>query len=121
NRPIRCTFASFLVQAAAGTHLTDNGVVLVATAGNGSMDRYAQKLAERLPVAKLETDIYQASAEQFGVGPLSRAALRSLQSDFAFVRLLRALDAELLHLPNHHLGRYGLFLSRPYLVTVHDL
>ena len=39
--------------------------MFVATAGNGSMDRYSQKLAERLPVVKLETDIYQRSAEGF--------------------------------------------------------
>jgi glycosyltransferase involved in cell wall biosynthesis len=26
-----------------------------------------------------------------------------------------------LHLPNHHLGRYGVFLARPYVVTVHDV
>lgn len=96
-------------------------VVFVTTAGEGSMDRYAQKLAARLPVAKLETDIYERSAERFGVGLASRAALASLASDVAFVRALRSLDAELVHLPNHHLGRYGAFLSRPYVVTVHDL
>lgn len=85
------------------------------------MDRYSQKLAERLPAAKLETDAYQRSAERFGVRLLSGAALTSLSVDIAFVRALRGAQAEILHLPNHHLGRYGVFLRRPYLVTVHDL
>jgi glycosyltransferase involved in cell wall biosynthesis len=85
------------------------------------MDRYSQKLAEQLPAAKLETDIYQRSAERFGVRLLSAPALTSLRVDLGFVRALRGAQAEILHLPNHHLGRYGVFLSRPYLVTVHDL
>jgi glycosyltransferase involved in cell wall biosynthesis len=85
------------------------------------MDRYAQRLAERLPVATLETDVYQRSAQRFGVGFLSGAALDAISVDAAFVRRLRQLGAELIHLPNHHLGRYGLVLGRPYVVTVHDL
>ena len=85
------------------------------------MDRYSQKLAARLPVAKLETDIYERSAKRFGIPLASGTALRSLGSDLAFARLLREADADLVHLPNHHLARYGLFLSQPYLVTVHDL
>jgi glycosyltransferase involved in cell wall biosynthesis len=103
--------------------LTDGegDVVFVATVGKGSMDRYSQKLAERLPVAKLETDIYQSSSERFGVPMLSAAALESLSVDAAFVRRLRRAGGELVHLPNHHLGRYGFFLGRPYLITVHDL
>jgi glycosyltransferase involved in cell wall biosynthesis len=99
----------------------DDGVVFVTTAGRGSMDRYARKLAERLPVTKLETDVSERSAARFGVALLSGAALGSLGVDFAFVRRLRDVRAELLHLPNHHLGRYGVFLGRPYVVTVHDL
>ncbi len=34
-------------------------MLLVATIGSGSMDTYAQKLAEHLDVPKLYTDIYQ--------------------------------------------------------------
>lgn len=91
------------------------------TAGTGSMDRYSQKLAQRLAVPKLETDIYQRSADRFGVRLMSGAALDTLGVDVAFVRRLRQVRAELLHLPNHHLGRYGRVLGRPYVITVHDL
>jgi glycosyltransferase involved in cell wall biosynthesis len=107
--------------AAGGSGAGTDGVVFVATLGHGSMDRYSQKLAEHLPAVKLETDIYQRSAECFGVGLLSGAALTSFRVDVAFIRELRDAEAEILHFPNHHLGRYGVFLGRPYLVTVHDL
>jgi cellulose synthase/poly-beta-1,6-N-acetylglucosamine synthase-like glycosyltransferase len=36
------------------------------------------------------------------------------------VRALRRLDGPV-HLPNHHLARYGPLAGRPYVVTVHDL
>ena len=96
-------------------------VLLVATTGCGSLDLYSQKLAERLAVRRLETDAYRRSAEGFNVPLVSRRSLAGFAFDVRFTRLLRRLDAELLHLPNHHMGRYAIGLRTPYVVTVHDL
>jgi glycosyltransferase involved in cell wall biosynthesis len=95
-------------------------MLLVTTIGGGSMDIYAQHLGEHLPVPKLFTDVYQQVAELFNVPLLSRTAARAAWQDAGFIRTLRQVR-EPLHLPNHHLGRYGRFLSVPYVVTVHDL
>ena len=95
-------------------------VTIVVTAGTGSLDYYAQKLAECLPVRKLVVDTSARSGDLFGHPLLSAAAFRRLRSDRTLVRTLRAVDGAL-HLPNHHLGRYGIRLSRPYVLTVHDL
>jgi glycosyltransferase involved in cell wall biosynthesis len=97
------------------------GVVFVTTPGNGSLNLYSRKLAERLPADEVDTAVHQCLGERFGVGLVTRSSLRSLRGDVASVRRLRGPDAVLLHLPNHHLARYGPFLGRPYLVTVHDL
>ena len=97
------------------------GVVFVRTLGTGSMDRYSQKLAEHLPVEKLDTDIYQRSAEFKKVTTLSVSSLRGFANDAGFIRQLRKLAAPLFHLPNHHLARYGNLLGADYVVTVHDL
>jgi glycosyltransferase involved in cell wall biosynthesis len=95
--------------------------LLVATAGEGSMDRYGQQLAAHLPFPALRTQVGQRSAERFGIGLASRAAARALHADLAFVRALRRRGGVLPHLLNHHLARYGPALGRPYLLTVHDL
>src|SRR5215211_5422151 len=99
-------------------------VRLVTTVGGGSMDAYARCLTERLAghdgVRTLETDVYPRVAELFNVPLLSLPAARAAREDLRFLRRLRQVR-EPLHLPNHHLGRYGRFLSVPYVVTVHDL
>ena len=95
-------------------------VTLVATSGNGSMDRYAKKLAENLDVPKLYTDIYQKVAELFNIPVLCLAAVKACWQDWHFIRMLNRQNG-VLHLPNHHLGRYGFFLRVPYIITVHDL
>jgi glycosyltransferase involved in cell wall biosynthesis len=95
-------------------------VTFVVTLGSSSLDYYAQKLAEHLPVPKLYTDVYGRSREVFNVPLASAAAARAAWGDAAFVRRLRVTDG-VIHLPNHHLARYGPFVSRPYVVTVHDL
>jgi len=95
-------------------------MLLVTTEGSGSMDRYSQALAEHLAVPVVTTDIYQAIAERFNVPLLSRSSLEALRADWRFIRFLRTLKGPL-HLPNHHMGRYGRFLAQPYIVTVHDL
>ena len=97
-----------------------NGVVLVETTGRGSLDLYAQRLAERLDVPRLRTDIYHRTAETWNAPLLSRRAGRMAADDVAFLRRLRALGRPV-HLPNHHLGRYGALLRAPYVITVHDL
>jgi len=95
-------------------------MILVTTIGSGSMDTYAQKLAEHLDVPKLYTDIYQQVAELLNVSPLSPTAARAVWQDLRFIQRLRRVS-EPLHLPNHHLGRYGRFVPVPYVITVHDL
>jgi len=84
------------------------------------MDIYARKLAEHLDVPKLYSDIYQKVAEQFNTPILCSAAVKASWQDWHFVRMLNKLDG-IVHLPNHHLGRYGFFLKVPYIITVHDL
>src|SRR5215207_3901664 len=84
------------------------------------MDQYAQQLADHLTVAKLSTDVYQRVAELFNVPLLSRTAITAAWQDGQFIRTLRGVR-DAVHLPNHHLGRYGCFISVPYIVTVHDL
>jgi len=95
-------------------------VTLVVTTGSGSLDLYVQKLAEKLDVSKLFTDIYQGNAELFNVSFFNRRALKAIWQDRHFIRIMNQLDG-IVHLPNHHLGRYGLSLKRPYIITVHDL
>ncbi len=95
-------------------------VTLVATVGTGSMDRYSQTLAAHLDVPTLYTNTYQRIAKLFSSPLLSRASAESIYADLTFVRVLRRSGTPL-HLTNQHLGRYGHFLSIPYVITVHDL
>lgn len=95
-------------------------MTFIVTIGRGSMDRYSLKLARHLRAPKLFTDIYQKVAELFNVPLLSCRSLYALWQDWAFLRRLRRLG-DVVHFPNHHMGRYGLFLDQPYIVTVHDL
>jgi glycosyltransferase involved in cell wall biosynthesis len=95
-------------------------VTFVTTVGKGSMDKYSVELGRRLPVRRLVTDVYEANADVYSLPVASRQSLRIARGDVAFVRALRRLPG-IVHLPNQHLGRYGRFLSRPYLMTVHDL
>lgn len=95
-------------------------MTFLVTIGRGSMDLYSQKLAPHLRVPKIFTDIYQRVAELFNVPLLSCTSLRSIREDLAFLRLLRGLN-DAIHFPNHHMGRYALFLGKPYVITVHDL
>jgi glycosyltransferase involved in cell wall biosynthesis len=94
------------------------GVTLVLSPSNGSMEQLGSQLASHLDVRRLRTDIYERSAEQFNVG--ATKALLSALHDAAFIRRLRRLRG-IVHFPNHHLARYGMFLHTPYVVTVHDL
>ena len=93
---------------------------LVVTTGSGSLDLYAQKLADKLDIRKLYTDIYQGHAELFNISMISSKAVKAVWRDWSFVRMMNRGNG-MVHLPNHHLGRYGLFLNMPYIITVHDL
>ena len=95
-------------------------VTLVVTKGAGSMDFYAEKLAEKLDVPKVYTDIYQRIAQRFNTSWFSLGALRAIGEDWHLLRRLNRLNG-IIHLPNQHLGRYGFFLKTPYIITVHDL
>ncbi len=95
-------------------------VTLVVTKGVGAMDIYVEKLAEKLDVPKVYTNIYQRIAKSFNISWLSLDVLRFIREDWQFVRTLNRQDG-ILHLPNQHLGRYGFFLKVPYIITVHDL
>ena len=95
-------------------------VTLVVTLGSGSMDLYAQKLAEKLDVPRVYTNIYQQIHESFNISWFSIKALRAISADWNFVRMLNR-QSGIVHLPNQHLGRYGNFLKIPYIITVHDL
>jgi glycosyltransferase involved in cell wall biosynthesis len=95
-------------------------VTFLVTHGEGSLDLYSEKLAEHLPVRKIETEAYKNGAELFGAPLLSVATARALRGEASFAWKLRGKDS-LLHLPNHHCGRYGRFCRQPYVITVHDL
>jgi glycosyltransferase involved in cell wall biosynthesis len=99
---------------------TARRITFVTTIGQGSMDKYSVELGRRLPVPRLLTDVYERQADVWSLSPLSRRSLRIAAGDVAFVRRLRRLGGAV-HLPNQHLGRYGRFLSQPYVVTVHDV
>lgn len=78
-------------------------VVLVTTTESSGIDRYSQELAKRLSVPTIETRRYRSLKDTLQLaGKLSRCHY-------------------LLHLPSQHFGRYGLFLLKPFIVTVHDL
>jgi len=95
-------------------------ITLVVTTGSGAMDTYAQKLAERLDVPKVYTDVYQRIRERFNISWLSKGALETILGDWNFVKTLNKLKG-IVHLPNQHFGRDGNFLKVPYIITVHDL
>ena len=78
-------------------------VVLVTTTEGSGIDRYSQELAKRLPVPTIETRRYRSLKDTLQLaGKLSRYHYP-------------------LHLSSQYFGRYGLFLLKPFIVTVHDL
>ena len=93
---------------------------MVVTTSSGAVDTYAQKLAEKLDVPKVYTNIYQRIGERFNISWFSRDALKTIPQDWKFVKTLNKSKG-IVHLPNQHLGRYGNFLKVPYIITAHDL
>jgi glycosyltransferase involved in cell wall biosynthesis len=94
--------------------------VFVVTSGSGSLDLYSQRLAENLIADTLVIDVGRRSGDGFNQPLFSTSTLARVLTDWQIVRSLRR-SGSLVHLPNHHLARYGPFLSAPYVVTVHDL
>jgi len=87
-------------------------MLLIVTIGTGSMDIYSGKLAEKLDVPMVYTDIYQEFRQSRNISWLSPRAIRATWHDWRFVRMLNKRG---------DLGRYGNFLKVPYIITVHDL
>jgi len=95
-------------------------MLFVVTIGNGSMDIYSWKLAEKMDVPTIPTDIYQKLRQSRNISWLSPRAIKTIWYNRRFVRKLNKLG-DSVHLPNQHLGRYGNCLKVPYIITVHDL
>ena len=95
-------------------------VTLVVTRGNGSMDLYSSRLAQHLDVPVLLTDAYQRSSEIFNAPWWSGRARGALSEGLRFWLSLRRVEGTV-HLPNHHLGRFMLGLSQPFILSVYDL
>ena len=72
-------------------------------------------------VRELRTDVYLGMEERFDVPLLGFGAARQLWRDLRFVVALNRAGGGLVHLSNHHQGRYGPFLRSPFVITVHDL
>ena len=97
-------------------------VLLVVTLGTSSLDLYSKMLSaslHALPV--MPSNIYLVSAGLFGVFALGIKPLKALLSDYRFVKALNRGKAEIVHLPNQHLGRYINFLNKKCVVTIHDM
>ncbi len=92
----------------------------MATIGSRSLNLYSRRLAEGLNVTVFHTHIYQRIAECRNISWMSTRAVKSIWYDGHFVKKLNRLG-DFIHLPNHHLGRYGNFLKVPFIITVHDL
>ncbi|GAI52572.1 unnamed protein product, partial [marine sediment metagenome] len=67
-------------------------VTLIVTLGTSSVDLYAQKLAQELDTPKIYSDIYQKVVRLFNISWLSKSALRAIQEDRRFIRLLNRVD-----------------------------
>jgi glycosyltransferase involved in cell wall biosynthesis len=91
-------------------------VTLVATKGEGSMDKYGQKLCQHLPTRSIQLDF----PEPFGTPLFSPEALKFLFHSYKTQKMLR--QYKIVHLTNHHLARFALFLRKSIcILTVHDL
>ena len=95
-------------------------MLFVVTIGSGSMDIYSWKLAEKMDVPTIPTDIYQKLRQSRNISWWSPCAIRTTWHNRRFVRKLNKLG-DSVHLPNQHLGRCGNCLKVPYIITVHDL
>ncbi len=96
-------------------------ITYVTAEGSSSMPVCSQLLGRRLGVRELRTDVYLGMEEKFNVPLLSFGAVKELWRDLRFLVALNRAGGGLVHLSNHHQGRYGPFLRSPFIITVHDL
>jgi glycosyltransferase involved in cell wall biosynthesis len=95
-------------------------VTFVADLGSGSMATCSRYLARELGTRVLYTRAYERAAISEGMSALDPRSVLILARDLRFLHALRRIG-RVVHLSNHHLGRFGRFLTAPYIVTVHDL
>jgi len=93
-------------------------VTLVVTKGDSSVDLYSVRLSRYLNVPTFTSDIYRKSV--YSVPWLSRRSFQAVVHDLSFLAALRRIKG-VVHLPNHHMGRFVHFLRCPFIITVHDL
>jgi len=84
------------------------------------LDLYSIRLSSYLQAPTLHTDAYQRVRERFHKPLFSPSTLKELHFIWKFAKTLDKLEG-IPHLPNHHLGRIGLLLKKPFIITVHDL
>lgn len=77
--------------------------ILVATVENSGIDRYSQELAKRIAVPTMESERYLSITKAIQL----RHRLKQYK--------------DIVHLPSQHFACYGLFLIKPFIITVHDL
>ena len=90
-------------------------VTTVITIGNGSMDLYGERLSRKLGTPILSLTF----PAPFGSRLFSLRNLRFLVHCSNVLWTLRGY--KILHLTNHHLARFTLFLNSACIITVHDL
>jgi glycosyltransferase involved in cell wall biosynthesis len=95
-------------------------VTFVADLGSGSMATCSRHLARELGTRVIYTRAYERAALSEGMSALDPRSFPILARDLRFVHSLRRIGG-VVHLSNHHLARFGLFLASPFVVTVHDL
>jgi len=96
-------------------------VTLVVAKGIAySLDLYVEELAQKLDVPMVYADISWRGSRSLGSWRLLPDGLEAMGKGWQLVRSLNRRDG-IVHLPHHHLGRYGLWLKVPYIITVHDL
>lgn len=96
------------------------GVFLVVTHGFGALDLYSLRLLRYMNIKAFHADIYQKISEQLGKSLLNPITVSRTLDAFAFFKKLLSTPGTP-HLPNHHLGRFGFFLKKPFILTVHDV
>ena len=82
---------------------------LIVTTGVSALDKYSQEIGKRLEVDKVM------------IKPPARWRDTTLRDAYHFIRIMRKGGRKLLHLPNQHVGRYAIFCSCPFILTIHDL
>lgn len=94
-------------------------ITFVITKGNSALDLYSQELAQELPCEKIYTDYFEEVSRNSRLPWIVNIA-KSVRNDWGLIRQFNK-EGTVLHLPNQHFGRFGLFLKKPFIITCHDL